>query len=110
MRIANLDVNTPAQPHTYFVSKLPREYDRRVMVKDRPRGHRRSLGLSEDMFRHTFKFKQGDWLLASYDATGLEALPIPIHTEDANQSILNFVEQQNSGGQETSAKKTSHVS
>lgn len=45
------------------------------------------------MFRQTFKFKKGDWLLASYDATGLEAIPIPIHAEDANQQILQFVEQ-----------------
>ncbi|MGB5974579.1 MAG: hypothetical protein WBG38_14740 [Nodosilinea sp.] len=48
--------------------------------------------------------------MASYDPTGLKALPIPIHTEDANQSILTFVEQQNSDGQETSAKKPSPVS
>lgn len=33
-RIANLDINTLAQSHTYFVSKLPREYDRRAMVGD----------------------------------------------------------------------------
>lgn len=85
-RIANLDVNTLAQPHTYFVSKLPREYDRRAIAE--------AFGISEDMFRQTFKFKKGDWLLASYDATGLEALPIPIHTEDANKRILDFVEQQ----------------
>jgi hypothetical protein len=83
-RIANLDVNTLAQPHTYFVSKLPREYDRRAIAE--------AFGISEDMFRQTFKFKKGDWLLASYDATGLEALPIPIHTEDANQKILQFIE------------------
>ena len=50
------------------------------------------------MFRQTFKFKKGDWLLASYDATGLEALPIPIHTEDANQKSLQFVEAQSSEG------------
>jgi hypothetical protein len=87
-RIANLDVNTLAQPHTYFVSKLPREYDRRAIAE--------AFGISEDMFRQTFKFKKGDWLLASYDATALEALPIPIHTEDANQKILQFVEAQSS--------------
>jgi uncharacterized protein len=70
-----------------LVSKLPREYDRRAIAE--------AFGISEDMFRQTFKFKKGDWRLASYDATGLEALPIPIHTEDANRSILDFVEQQN---------------
>ena len=57
-----------------------------------------AFGIFEDMFRQTFKFKKCDWLLASYDATGLEALPIPIHTEDANQKILQFVEAQSSEG------------
>lgn len=56
-RIANLDVNTLAQPHTYFVSKLLRQYDRQAIAD--------AFGISEDMFRQTFKFKKGDWLLAS---------------------------------------------
>jgi hypothetical protein len=44
------------------------------------------------MFRQTFKFKKGDWLLMSYDATGLEAIPIPIHCEDANERVKAFLE------------------
>jgi hypothetical protein len=82
-RIAHLDVNTLAQPHTYFVSKLPRQYDRQTVAN--------AFGISEDMFRQTFKFKKGDWLLASYDAAGLEAIPIPIHTENAEDRILEFL-------------------
>ena len=85
-RIANLDANTLAQPHTYFVSKLPRQYDRQAIPD--------AFGISEDMFRQTFKFKKGDWLLASYDAAGLEAIPIPIHTENADEQILKFAERQ----------------
>jgi hypothetical protein len=82
-RIAHLDVNTLAQPHTYFVSKLPRQYDRQTIAN--------AFGISEDMFRQTFKFKKGDWLLASYDAAGLEAIPIPIHAENAEDRILEFL-------------------
>jgi len=82
-RIAHLDVNTLAQPHTYFVSKLPRQYDRQTIAS--------AFGISEDMFRQTFRFKKGDWLLASYDAAGLEAIPIPIHTENAEDRILEFL-------------------
>lgn len=82
-RIANLDVYTLAQPHTYFISKLPRAYDRQTVAS--------AFGISEDMFRQTFKFRKGDWLLASYDATGLEAIPIPIHTENADERILAFI-------------------
>jgi hypothetical protein len=83
-RIRYLDTSILAQPHTYFVSKLPRFSDRQAIAE--------AFGISEDMFRQTFKFKKGDWLLASYDAAGLEAIPIPIHTEDADKQVLNFVE------------------
>jgi hypothetical protein len=82
-RIAHLDVNTLAQPHTYFVSKLPRQYDRQTIAN--------AFGISEDMFRQTFRFKKGDWLLASYDAAGLEAIPIPTHTENAEDRVLDFL-------------------
>jgi hypothetical protein len=87
-RIRYLDTSILAQPHTYFVSKLPRLSDRQAIAE--------AFGISEDMFRQTFKFKKGDWLLASYDAAGLEAIPIPIHTEDANDKIIEFVEKQKS--------------
>lgn len=54
-RITYLDTSIIAQPHTYFVSKLPRKSD-----QDRIR---EAFGLSDEMFRQTVKFKKGDWLL-----------------------------------------------
>jgi hypothetical protein len=84
-RIIYLDTNILAQPHTYFVSKLPRASDRQRIAE--------AFGISEEMFRQTFKFKKGDWLLASYDAAGLEAIPIPIHAENANKRILAFFDE-----------------
>ncbi len=39
-----------------------------------------------------FKFKKGDWLLMSYDATGLEAIPVPIHCENANERVKAFLD------------------
>lgn len=83
-RITYLDTSILAQPHTYFVSKLPRKSD-----QDRIR---EAFGISEEMFRQTVKFKKGDWLLVSYDATGLEAVPLPIHTPDANERLGAFLE------------------
>jgi hypothetical protein len=85
-RIRYLDTSILAQPHTYFVSKLPRLTDRQAIAE--------AFGISEDMFRQTFKFKKGDWLLASYDAAGLEAIPIPIHAENADDKIIEFIEKQ----------------
>ncbi len=84
-RVRYLNTSIMAQPHTYFVSKMPRKTDREVVAE--------AFGVSEDMFRQTFKFKKGDWLLMSYDATGLEAIPIPIHCDDANKRIERFLEQ-----------------
>lgn len=82
-RITYLDTSIIAQPHTYFVSKLPRKSD-----QDRIR---EAFGLSDEMFRQTVKFKKGDWLLVSYDATGLEAVPLPIHTPNANERLADFL-------------------
>lgn len=84
-RIRYLDTSIMAQPHTYFVSKMPRLSDRQVVAE--------AFGVPEDMFRQAFKFRKGDWLLMSYDATGLEAIPIPIHCEDANQRVKKFLDE-----------------
>ena len=83
-RIVYLDTSIMAQPHTYLISKLPRKSDRDRLAE--------AFGISEDMFRQTFKFKKGNWLLVSHDATGLEAVPIPIQTYDANRRIAEFIE------------------
>jgi DNA helicase HerA-like ATPase len=83
-RVRYLKTSVMAQPHTYLVSKMPRLTDREAIQE--------AFGFSEDMFRQTFKFAPGDWLLASHDATGLKAVPIPIHAHDANERIKNFLQ------------------
>jgi len=82
-RVRYLDTSIMAQPHTYFISKLPRQTDRQVVAE--------AFGISEDMFRQTFKFRKGDWLVASYDAAGLEAVPLPIHVDNAEDRIREFL-------------------
>ncbi len=84
-RVRYLDTSIMAQPHTYFVSKMPRQSDRQAIAE--------AFGISEEMFRQTFKFQKGDWLLMSHDAIGLEAVPVPIHTEDANRRIEAFLDE-----------------
>jgi hypothetical protein len=83
-RVRYLKTSVMAQPHTYLISKMPRLSDREAIQE--------AFGFSEDMFRQTFKFAPGDWLLASHDATGLKAVPIPIHAQDANERIRNFIQ------------------
>ncbi|MBD1935390.1 MULTISPECIES: ATP-binding protein [Cyanophyceae] len=82
-RTRYLDTSIMAQPHTYLVSKLPRESDREVVAE--------AFGVSKDMFRQTFKFKPGNWLLMSHDATGLKAIPVPIKTDDANERLIKYL-------------------
>lgn len=49
-RITYLNTNIMAQPHTYFVSKLPRKSDQERITD--------AFGIGEDMFKQTFKFKK----------------------------------------------------
>lgn len=79
-RTRHLDTSVMAMVNTYLVSKLPREGDRGVVAE--------AFGVSQDMFRQTFKFKRGNWLLMSHESTGLKAIPVPIQTKDANQRIV----------------------
>jgi len=78
-RVTYLNTNIIAQPHTYFISKLPRASDRQRITE--------AFGIPEDMLRETFKFRKGDWLIISHDATGLAGIPIPIHADNAEERI-----------------------
>ncbi|MCS6829716.1 MAG: DUF87 domain-containing protein [Armatimonadota bacterium] len=83
-RVRYLDTSIMAQPHTYFVSKMPRQSDRQAIAE--------AFGISQELLEQTFKFKKGDWLLMSHDAIGLEAVPVPIHCEDANKRVEAFLD------------------
>lgn len=52
-------------------------------------GYKKALYDSEDMFTQTFKFQKGNWLLVSHDATGLDAVSIPINTHNTEDRIIN---------------------
>ncbi len=82
-RIRYLDTNIMAQPHTYFVSKLPRLSDRQAVAE--------AFGVGEELFNQTFRFKKGQWLLMSHDATGLEVVPLPVKTPDANKRLSQWL-------------------
>jgi hypothetical protein len=83
-RIVYLDTNILGQPHTYFVSKLPRLSDRETIQQ--------AFGLSDETLSETMRFKVGQWLLISHNATGIDGLPIPIQLPDANKRISNFLD------------------
>lgn len=82
-RITYLDTNIMGQPHTYMISRLPREYDRTTVGQ--------SFGLTDDDLKQTLRFKKGDWMLISHDATGIESQPIPIHATNTEDRIIEFI-------------------
>jgi hypothetical protein len=82
-RVAYLDTSIIAQPHTYFISKMPREYDRKAIAD--------AFGATEEMMLKTLKFTKGQWLLVSFDATGLVNVPLPVQLRNANERIVNYL-------------------
>ena len=82
-RIVYLDTNILGQPHTYFVSKLPRASDREKIQE--------AFGLSDETLQESLRFNVGQWLLISHSATGIDGLPIPIQLPDANTRISDFL-------------------
>jgi len=81
-RSAYLDTNIMGQLHTYFISKLPRKYDRDVVGE--------AFSLSPEQFTQTFKFQKGQWLLVSHEATGID-MPIPIQAPNAEDRIREYL-------------------
>jgi hypothetical protein len=80
-RASLLDTEVMGNLHTYFVSKLPRSYDRQRVAE--------AFGIGEEQLSPTFTFRPGHWLIISHDATGLKGVPIPTKANDANQRIID---------------------
>lgn len=94
-RATYLDTNIMGQLHTYFISKLPRSSDRDRVSE--------AFSLSEEMFSQTFKFRKGDWLFISHEAAGLESVPIPIHSRNAEERISEWLKREH-GAHESNQK------
>jgi hypothetical protein len=83
-RVTYLNTSIMAQPHTYFVSRLPRKTDRERAAE--------AFSMDEDLFQQTFRFRKGDWLIMSHEALGIQGKPIPIAVENAEDRIRNFLD------------------
>ena len=78
-RVAHLNVNALQQLHSYFVSTLPRFYDRMVIAD--------AFSLSYDILDRTTELETGEWLFVSYKATKQKNVPVFIVTPN-NEEIL----------------------
>ncbi|MCJ7770619.1 ATP-binding protein [Candidatus Bathyarchaeota archaeon] len=83
-RIANLNTNALQQLHTYFVSTMPRPYDRGLVSN--------TFMIDKTILEKTLEFVPGEWLLSSYLATGMANVPIFIKADNAEKEVSAFIE------------------
>ena len=85
-RVAYLDTKILGQPHTYLASKLPRKYDRDTMAE--------AFGATDEVLNRALRFTKGQWLLVSFDAIGLQNVPVPAQFPNANERIRSHLEKE----------------
>lgn len=78
-RVAHLNTNALQQLHSYFVSTMPRPYDRQL-ISD-------TFAIDDAFMERTLAFQNGDWLLTSFKATATQNIPVFFHA-DNNEEIL----------------------
>jgi DNA helicase HerA-like ATPase len=70
-RIAHLNTNALQQLHSYFVSTMPRPYDRQL-ISD-------TFAIDDAFMDRTLTFQNGDWLMTSFKATNTQNVPVFFH-------------------------------
>ncbi len=81
-RIAHLNVNALQQLHSYFVSTLPRMYDRMVIAD--------TFALPYEVLERSADLETGEWLFVSFKASKKRNVPVFIRTEN-NETYLTSV-------------------
>lgn len=83
-RVAHLNVNALQQLHSYFVSTMPRYYDRMVIAD--------AFSLSYDVVDRTTQLETGEWLFVSYKATRQKNVPVFISTYNNEEILIRNLE------------------
>ena len=78
-RVARLNVNALQQLHSYFVSTLPRMYDRMVIAD--------AFALPYEVLERSADLETGEWLFVSFKATKQRNVPVFLKTEN-NESYV----------------------
>ncbi len=79
-RVAHLNTSALQQLHSYFVSTMPRPYDRQL-ISD-------TFAIDDTFMDRTLAFQNGDWLLTSFKATATQNIPVFLHAEN-NEDVLD---------------------
>ena len=80
-RVAHLNTNALQQLHSYFVSTIPRPYDRQL-ISD-------TFAIDDAFVDRTLMFQNGDWLMTSFKATNTQNVPVFFHAINNEDSILD---------------------
>lgn len=78
-RVAHLNTNILQQLHSYFISVLPRSYDRTVIAD--------TFSISKSVVDNVVNFEKGEWLFMSHVATRYPGIPVRIKAHN-NEDIL----------------------
>ena len=78
-RVAHLNVNALQQLHSYFLSVLPRTYDR-VVIAD-------AFSLNYELLEKCTELETGEWIFVSYKATKQRNVPVFVRVPD-NELLL----------------------
>jgi DNA helicase HerA-like ATPase len=82
-RVARLNVSALQQLHSYFVSTLPRFYDRMVISE--------SFALPLEVLERTAQLDTGEWIFVSYKATKRKNVPVFLRTEDNEKVVTDYL-------------------
>jgi hypothetical protein len=82
-RIAHLNTSALQQLHSYFISTMPRPYDRQL-VSD-------SFAIGDAFMDRTLAFQNGDWLITSFKATATQNIPVFFHAENNEDTLREYL-------------------
>ncbi len=82
-RVAHLNTNILQQLHSYFISILPRSYDRSVVAD--------AFSISKSVVDGVVGFDKGEWLFVSHVATRYPNIPVRIKADNNEERIVEWL-------------------
>lgn len=82
-RVAHLNTSALQQLHSYFVSTMPRPYDRQL-ISD-------TFAIDDAFMERTLAFQNGDWLITSFKATATSNIPVFFHAENNEEVLASYL-------------------
>ncbi|MCY0860013.1 MAG: ATP-binding protein [Sulfolobaceae archaeon] len=82
-RLAYLNTNVLQQLHTYFISTLPRPYDRQLIAE--------TFGINDSLIDKILDLEAGQWLLVSFKSALPHDVPVFFKAENALDEVKRFL-------------------